>query len=55
MSRATASSGDPCRVRPRDNRPRTRRRPRPRKGVFLLAVMNDRGPDFRGSSNLWRD
>ena len=33
MSRFMEFSGDPRRVGQRNNRPRTRRRPRPRKGV----------------------
>jgi hypothetical protein len=36
MSGATAFSGDSRRVGQRDNRPRTRRRPR--KGVFLRTL-----------------
>jgi hypothetical protein len=44
MSGATAFSGDPRRADQRDNPPRTRARPRPRKGVFLPTAMSDRGP-----------
>jgi len=53
MSRVTAFSGDPHRVGQQDNRRRTRRRPRPRKGVFLQTAMNDRGPSSGWGSDVW--
>ena len=34
------------------NRPRTRRRPRPRKGVFLPTAMNYRGLIFEAAQTF---
>jgi hypothetical protein len=45
MSRAIPFSGDPGCVGHRDNRSRTRRRPR--QGLVLTNVMNNRGLCFR--------
>jgi len=37
------------------NRPRTRRRPRPRKRVFAYRVMNDDELSSGPGSDVWRD